>query len=799
MVSAMAECVRVVVRCRPMNRRELDLRCKNVVSMDNSQAECKLINPDDNLAPPKRFTFDGVYDVNSTTEELYNEAVYPLVEGVLEGYNTTIFAYGQTGCGKSFTMQGICEPQSQRGIIPKSFEHLFEAISVSEGTKYLVLASFLEIYNEEIRDLLGNEVKRKLELKEHSDKGLYVQDLSLHPVQSVSESEQLMARGWKNRATGATLMNADSSRSHSIFSIQLEMMPVSALECDIPVNKVRKGKLNLVDLAGSERQSKTGAAGDRLKEAIKINLSLTALGHVISALVDGKSTHIPYRDSKLTRLLQDSLGGNTKTLMVGCISPADNNYDETLSTLRYVNRAKNIKNKPRINEDPKDTLLREYQDEIRKLKQMLESTSVSDKGSLVEQEREKLRLEYEKQMEEMRREYEAEHVNNCKLQADMHALKKHYEQQLDKINRQEKYDAAFPSNGVSDESGKLEASIGTKMKLNAAHQEVLQRLERLQKSMIGGECANDEELKEKRLRKKRASERRLRALAQVLSKVSDDDGLMLKVYDDIDQELRTKTELLKKYKMKIRELECENSDLQGEFQKERTDYLETIRKLSRELKLYQQITEKIVPTLRKECNYSDLEAIKKEASWNEDTEQWKLPDLVITRTRLPPTGLQPNGISLRTSSAAWSPSGSSRGSSTANESSHSTSPPILTRSPEFVEPDNKVVLQRFHRSDEQSIVTDYFKPKRAAERLNRVKEEASHAFNTWRGYKNKRKANQASEVNGISNLNLSKSCLHSSVGDLSFLSPVKGNTSLNNSWSGGITTSEVGHTRDIKK
>jgi hypothetical protein len=175
-----------------------------------------------------------------------------------------------------------------------------------------------------------------------------------------------MDDGNKARVTGATLMNATSSRSHSIFTINVEMCQKVDGE-----DKYKVGKLNLVDLAGSERQSKTGATGDRFKEATKINLSLSALGNVISALVDGKSKHIPYRDSKLTRLLQDSLGGNTKTLMVAAISPAADNYEETLSTLRYANRAKNIKNKPKINEDPKDALLRQLQEEINLLKAQL--------------------------------------------------------------------------------------------------------------------------------------------------------------------------------------------------------------------------------------------------------------------------------------------------------------------------------------------------------------------------------------------------------------------------------------------
>ena len=234
----------------------------------------------------------------------------------------------------------------------------------------MVNASYLEIYNEEIRDLLSDDPKRKLELKESTENGIYVAGLSMHTINSISQCEIIMKKGLKNRSIGDTLMNTISSRSHSIFTLHLERMDTVKNE------RIRKGKLNLVDLAGSERQSKSGAFGERLKEATKINLSLSALGNVISALVDGKSKYIPYRDSKLTRLLKDSLGGNTKTLMVACLAPAENNYDETLTTLRYANRTKNIKNKPVINEDPKDALLRKYQEEIERLKTMLSKSGI---------------------------------------------------------------------------------------------------------------------------------------------------------------------------------------------------------------------------------------------------------------------------------------------------------------------------------------------------------------------------------------------------------------------------------------
>uniref|UniRef100_A0A8D2J680 Kinesin-like protein n=1 Tax=Varanus komodoensis TaxID=61221 RepID=A0A8D2J680_VARKO len=292
-----SEAVKVIVRCRPLNEREKQLGCKVVVNMDSARGQCFIQNPAATEDPPKQFTFDGAYFVNQNTEQIYNEIAYPLIEvsGVTEGYNGTIFAYGQTGSGKSFTMQGILDPPSQKGIIPRAFEHLFE--SCAENSKFLVRASYLEIYNEDIRDLLGPNTKQKLELKEHPEKGIYVKGLSLHTVHSIAQCERIMETGWRNRAVGYTLMNKDSSRSHSIFTINMEICVVGKRQ-----ELLRAAKLNLVDLAGSERQSKTGAVGDRLKEATKINLSLSALGNVISALADGRCKHVPYRDSKLTRV-----------------------------------------------------------------------------------------------------------------------------------------------------------------------------------------------------------------------------------------------------------------------------------------------------------------------------------------------------------------------------------------------------------------------------------------------------------------------------------------------------------------
>jgi kinesin family protein 3/17 len=238
---------------------------------------------------------------------LYDTAAIGIVDSVIEGFNGTVFCYGQTGAGKSWTMEGALDNETLRGIIPNSFITVFETVNNAQDKKFLVRASYLEIYNEEIRDLLSKDPSNRMELKESVDTGVYVKDLTSFVCKSAAEIDHVLQAGKKNRSVGATLMNQTSSRSHSIFSIVVESS-CAGLDGE---EHIKVGKLNLVDLAGSERQSKTGATGDRLKEATKINLSLSALGNVISALVDGKSAHIPYRDSKLTRLLQVTIPAAT--------------------------------------------------------------------------------------------------------------------------------------------------------------------------------------------------------------------------------------------------------------------------------------------------------------------------------------------------------------------------------------------------------------------------------------------------------------------------------------------------------
>lgn len=367
MSMACEENVRVAVRCRP------------VIASEGKDEICVQVHPETSTVEVqgRRFAFDRVFDLESTQDSLYIEAARSIVDSVLEGYNGTVFAYGQTGTGKTFT---------QSGIIANSFDHIFDFISSSgKDTQFLVRASYYEIYNEEIRDLLRKGSSKSLELKETSNNNassnsnqgnsVYVKNLSCYVVNNVAELQRLKLLGEKQRAIASTNMNAHSSRSHTVFTIIIEMIMKTD---DQPQGSLRVGKLNLVDLAGSERQTKTGTVGDRLKEAAKINLSLTSLSLVIAALTDPKASHIPYRNSKLTRILSDSLGGNSKTLLIACIGPCRSNLDETLSTLRFASTAKKIKNKAIINEDSKDTLLRKFQEQILELKKQLEAAEDTD-------------------------------------------------------------------------------------------------------------------------------------------------------------------------------------------------------------------------------------------------------------------------------------------------------------------------------------------------------------------------------------------------------------------------------------
>ncbi|XP_027377321.1 kinesin-like protein KIF17 isoform X3 [Bos indicus x Bos taurus] len=811
----------------------------------------------------------------------------------------------------------------------------------------------------------------------------------MHTVHSVGQCERIMEAGWKNRSVGYTLMNKDSSRSHSIFTISIEIYAVDERGKD----HLRAGKLNLVDLAGSERQSKTGATGERLKEATKINLSLSALGNVISALVDGRCRHIPYRDSKLTRLLQDSLGGNTKTLMVACLSPANDNYDETLSTLRYANRAKNIRNKPRINEDPKDALLREYQEEIKKLKAIL--AQQMGPGSLsallnnqvppspvqieekplsppvmqhaMEAEKQLIREEYEARLAQLRADYEAEQESRARLEEDITAMRNSYDVKLSTLEqnlrketeavlkaevlykaevlsraefassseylppfefkmaeRPEIYSMPEPvpsedsfkaqvSSGFeelpkmvaskseaslgSDESSTLRensvctafsgpeepcslefsvpdsdaggcyplpdnvgrgameplleeepplmalellpglhdpyAEVAAKLarfstvsrpeappvdvpKVTTQHpsltdllepadlgseaevaedllprnkaqpsegsgrktlnlptfvergsdllasgpdhwevdlgpgateelvlaaepvaeaqeaqseapealeaqprsllagagarregaaalasdllptvdqQQVLARLQLLEQQVVGGEQAKNKDLKEKHRRRKRYADERKKQLVAALQNSDEDSGdwVLLNVYDSIQEEVRAKSKLLEKMQRKLRAAEVEIKDLQSEFELEKIDYLATIRRQERDFLLLQQLLEQVQPLIRRDCNYSNLEKIRRESCWDEDNGFWKIPEPIIIKTSLPAAvSTGPQNRPARKTSAADN------------------------GEPAMEEDRYRLMLSR---SDSENIASNYFRPKRASQIL----------------------------------------------------------------------------------
>jgi kinesin family protein 3/17 len=643
--------IQVVVRCRPLFGKEIREARNHIVDCDVRRGEVRIDNPKTPGDPPKQFTFDGVYDHTSTQKEIFEGCALPIVRAAIEGYNGTIFCYGQTGTGKTHTMEGKDEPENERGLIPNTFETVFGDIDALEAANknFLVRASFLEIYNENVRDLLGKDQSRTCDLKEDPDKGVYVKDLTTFVVKSVAEIRKLHEVGKKNRSVGATLMNADSSRSHSIFTVTIETSEVNEGEAEEDAH-IRVGKLNMVDLAGSERQAKTGSTGDRLKEATKINLSLSALGNVISALVDGKSSHIPYRDSKLTRLLQDSLGGNTKTVMIANLGPADYNFDETMSTLRYANRAKNIKNKPKINEDPKDAMLREFQEEIARLK-----TQLGDGGELTggvpgsrpgrrrqefiektvsqvsDARLKRIRDEMRQQMEEnMRQNLEAEEAEKAQAKVQREA-----QEQMDQLISEKAR--------TEDERAELEAQFKRQQEEMDAKFQDLQREREEQKAledslaamqakvMRGGTNLLDQE---ERLREEqRRQEDELRKIAEQeedaqrrIQELEDLQTITSDSYKTIEEEIESKGKKTKKLHEAYERCLVDIKDLERDWTSEREDLLDVIRALTREIKLKNLVLDAYIPP-------DEIDRLSRHATWDDKAETWRISHARIAGNR----------------------------------------------------------------------------------------------------------------------------------------------------------------------
>nr|XP_031830459.1 kinesin-like protein KIF13A isoform X9 [Nomia melanderi] len=422
--------IKVAVRVRPFNRRELELGTQCVVEMSGQQTILQHPTTMDKIerSKPKTFAFDHCFHSldpsaeNFASQEVVFDALgRDILDNAFQGYNACIFAYGQTGSGKSYTMMGSGE---NKGIIPRLCDNLFDMIAKQQSSEltYKVEVSYMEIYNEKVHDLLDPKPnKQSLKVREHNVLGPYVDGLSQLAVTSLQDIDNLMAEGNKSRTVAATNMNSESSRSHAVFSVILTQTLTDAKS---GVSGEKVSRMSLVDLAGSERAVKTGAVGDRLKEGSNINKSLTTLGLVISKLADqnsgsnkNKDKFVPYRDSVLTWLLKDNLGGNSKTVMVATISPAADNYEETLSTLRYADRAKRIVNHAVVNEDPNARIIRELRQEVETLKEMLLHATVQ--GSVVGQQRtditEKL-SESERLMKVMSQTWEEKLVETERLQ-----------------------------------------------------------------------------------------------------------------------------------------------------------------------------------------------------------------------------------------------------------------------------------------------------------------------------------------------------------------------------------------------
>mmetsp|Transcript_37657 Transcript_37657/g.70406 ORF Transcript_37657/g.70406 Transcript_37657/m.70406 type:complete len:785 (-) Transcript_37657:95-2449(-) len=645
------ECVKVVIRCRPMSRQEEADGRENIVEMHSKDGVVRCRRPAS--TDFKDFTFDAVYDPMCQQAKFYDDTGYPVVESVMDGYNGTIFAYGQTGTGKTFTMVGPDDNPELYGVIPRTFDHIFKNINTTKDKKFLVRASYLEIYNEEIRDLLSKTPKAKLELKDHPDGGVFVKDLSNLIVKSAADLRSVMEVGQRNRSVASTLMNNESSRSHSIFTITIETAETATADGK---EHIRVGKMNMVDLAGSERQSKTGATGETLKEATKINMSLSALGNVISALVDSKTSFIPYRDSKLTRLLQDSLGGNTKTVMCANIGPVDYNYDETLSTLRYAYRAKSIKNKPRINEDPKDAMIREFQDEIARLKMKLqEKAGGGPRGAAgprpgaamqmpgpAPEPQVKVVTEVKIIEKEVQKEVEKQVVVSSGItEEDVQMMQQKLEQErveyeAEAAEQRRKIEEQI---GIADEEKKklledLQTRKNQREEEAQAHTAMLQKLKAMEEKMLVGRevmekaVQQESELKRAEIEvqdRKRQEQRMKEELEQQMEEKLN----LEEKYQSAEEQVQKMTAKLEKLWHRHKQTQQEIQDLQKEFQGEREDMLETIRELRKEVKLVCLTIENFVPM-------EHYQQIVERAHYEESTDEWVINNIELSGNRIRP-------------------------------------------------------------------------------------------------------------------------------------------------------------------
>lgn len=599
-----AECVRVMVRCRPMNKREKERGAFSVMNLDEKAKTASIKDPreEENI---RLFTYDAVFKSETAQAKIYETSTFPILEAVFNGYNGTVFAYGQTGCGKTHTMMGDIHSEAEKGIIPRTFNHMLSVIHANSNNKqFLIRVSFIEIYNEMVHDQLGTDVRSKMELKESPDSGVYIKDLTLKSVKVLDEMYKWLDMGNSNRSVGATAMNQDSSRSHSIFTIHME----SSEDVD-GADKFTAAKLNMVDLAGSERQSKTHATGDRLQEANKINLSLSALGNVISALVDGKSKHIPYRVSKLTRLLQDSLGGNTKTVMIAAISPDDNSYDETQGTLRYASRAKQIKNQPKVNEDPKDALLKDYADEIRRLKDALANRKGTSKPGEPKSKIENFHtlnqgiidIDDLRKIDRLRQQESQENVMVDKKQEMENALKNKDEQLKDELAKQEKLqkllDEMEQKAKIKKKSSQLNSNFDV-VKEKDYRENMLKKFDQSMLEETSDGIAEDEEEQDQKL---------------IKAEVPKDVKNLKRAYEVLQQKFKQK-------ELALQDTEKDHND-------DKFDLIDQIR----EQRLEVQFLTKLIMT---QVSNEDVERMRLKSRWVDSNNSFSIPGFMVNNKKL---------------------------------------------------------------------------------------------------------------------------------------------------------------------
>eukprot|EP00792_Barthelona_sp_PAP020_P008498 TRINITY_DN3224_c0_g2_i2.p1 TRINITY_DN3224_c0_g2~~TRINITY_DN3224_c0_g2_i2.p1 ORF type:complete len:755 (+),score=237.05 TRINITY_DN3224_c0_g2_i2:40-2304(+) len=595
----MPESVKVGVRLRPLNSMERKNRNKVIVKVDSTRNSVHVQNPQDLSQEPKVFSYHWAFDMDSRQTDVYESTAHPIVESVLEGFNGTIFAYGQTGTGKTFTMTGDPKDPTLRGITPNAFEHIFSHIALqsSDNKKFLVSVSYLEIYNEQVNDLLDSKNKN-LKVRQNEDKIFYVEGLSKEVCNSVESISEVLDRGSENRAVGSTNMNEKSSRSHSIFMITVETCETD----DTGIDHIKVGKLNLVDLAGSERIKKTGAENDRRNEGININLSLMVLSNVISALISTKkNVVVPYRESKLTQLLQDSLGGNSKTVMIATIGPADYNHEETATTCRYAKRASNVKNKPKINEDPKDAMLRDLQDEIRRLKAALGGQPLEAgqnimipgaPGETVYLPGEVQKIEVVRTVEVGMK--EEEYNRKIKEIEDKIRSQTVEEQQklLEEKKRLQEEQQAFEEELKAKEDA-LEKEAQAK-RLMAS--KIKQMEEQVLVGSVIAEKAKAQEIELYKMRLENEERKRQETLlARQLAEREEQQILVEEQFKDIQEECEKKTQKIQKLYKLYKGAKQEIRDINEEFSNDRADLLETIRELTSQLRLRMMIIDQFVP------------------------------------------------------------------------------------------------------------------------------------------------------------------------------------------------------------